>query len=119
MHGALGLVWSALGHADQALASVLLARDLDPRGPTTASGSYRTLEMAWILARIGRDDEAIAELTKLVEVPSLVSPATLPLDPRWQELALSPESTSTPDPPLSFRQRGQGLRALERTRERG
>lgn len=96
MHGALGLVWSALGHADQALASVLLARDLDPRGPSTASGSYRTLEMAWILARIGRDDEAIAELTKLVEAPSLVSPATLPLDPRWQEVALFPESTLDP-----------------------
>jgi TolB-like protein/Tfp pilus assembly protein PilF len=86
LHSALGLTYAGLGDAPKAIASGKKAVELLPVSADALSGPERLLDLAKIYAAVGEKELAIAELQRLLAMPSLVSPGILRLDPAWDAL---------------------------------
>ena len=88
LHSLLGIAYAGLARDDEAIAEarqgVVLRPESDPFSSTPLLYLARTLLM------VGRYDEAIEELERLVTMPSRVSVAWLRIHPMWEPLRNHP-----------------------------
>jgi serine/threonine-protein kinase len=87
---ALGFIDAALGRKDDALREGRRALELLPLEKDAFGGSDMIQLFAVICAWIGEKDLALQQLTKLTQIPSLVSYARLKLHPFWDPLRGDP-----------------------------
>jgi len=84
--GALGIAWAGLGTTGKALACAEKATGLLSLKPDAYLGPYAMEDVAYIYARIGRQQDASNILKKLLAGPGPLTPKMLELDPRWRVL---------------------------------
>lgn len=85
-HGALGLVYAALGEKEPALAEGRLAVELQDEQFDAMKIPVRDYEFAQIHALNGDAAQAVVELEKVLDVPSFYSKRSLQLDPFWDPI---------------------------------
>jgi serine/threonine protein kinase/Flp pilus assembly protein TadD len=104
LHGDLGLAYAGLGEATSAIAEGQKAMALHPTSKDPFEGPGREEDMARIYALLGDADHAIPLVERLLQLPYLITPALLRLDPVWdsirddprfQKLAASPAPKET------------------------
>jgi tetratricopeptide (TPR) repeat protein len=86
LHSALGLAYASLGRRDDAIREGLRGVALAPLARDAYRGTFRLEDLALIYAGVGELDRAIDQLQVLLTMPSLLSPARIRLDPRWEPL---------------------------------
>jgi TolB-like protein/Tfp pilus assembly protein PilF/predicted Ser/Thr protein kinase len=86
LHSVHGLALAGLGEKEAAIAAGRKAVELLPVATDALSGPERLLDLAKIYAAVGEREQAIAELQRLLSIPSLVAPGILRLDPAWDTL---------------------------------
>ena len=91
LHGARALALASLGRADEALAAIGQSLELLPIEKDAVNAPYRWLEAAQVDVRLGRHDEAMVWLRRLLSAPSEYSAAWLQLDPWFEPLTRHPE----------------------------
>jgi TolB-like protein len=79
-----------LGDREAALAAARKLRELVPESADAVAGPEQSRNRAGILAWAGEKDEAIAELTRLAQVPFGVNVMRLRFDPAWLPLRGDP-----------------------------
>jgi TolB-like protein len=91
-HIFLGMAEAGLGHRHAALEAANQAVALVPTSRNAAFGPVMEAERAWIEAKVGDRDAAIAALPRLLRIasPDLVSVPLLKLDPMWDPLRKDP-----------------------------
>jgi TolB-like protein len=82
----LGRAYAGLGRRDDALREGMRAVELLPISKDAFDGSVLLEDLAAIHARVGDEDAAIAEIERLLSIPSYLSPALLRIDPKWTPL---------------------------------
>lgn len=90
LHGALGLALAGLGEEDAALAAARRGVDLLPVERDAGTGPQRLYELALTQTRLGRLDDALETVRRLLAVPARVSKTFLELDPRFSPLVQHP-----------------------------
>jgi len=86
LYSAHGLACAGLGETAKAVESGKRAVELLPVATDALSGPERLLDLARIYAAVGEKELAIAELQRLLAMPSLLSAGMLRLDPAWDAL---------------------------------
>jgi serine/threonine-protein kinase len=86
LHSALGLAYAGLGDATNAVTEGQRGVELQPIARDALSGPERALDLARIYAAVGEKELAIAQLQRLLTMPSLCAPGLLRLDPAWDSL---------------------------------
>ena len=81
---------ASLGRAEEAVASVNRSIDLLPVTSDAVNAPYRFLEAAQVYMRLGRQDQALVYLKKLLSIPSEYSAAWLQIDPWFEDLKQHP-----------------------------
>lgn len=87
LSSARGICLALLGRAEDSVAAGERALELQPLERQPYFGLVHVEDMAWILAELGRPEEAVELLSQLVDRPAPLSRAFLRLDPRWDGLA--------------------------------
>ncbi len=90
-HSALGIVYAGLGRPEDALREGKRGVELMPVSKEAWRGAYRLRELARIQMMVGRQDEAVTNLTKLLSMPSELTATWLRLDPTWLPLKANPQ----------------------------
>ena len=86
MMAALAVALQGLGRDDEALAMARQAYDALPMGREAWRGAYLLENLAYIQARTGRLDQAVANLETLLDRPTQLTIPVLRMDPRWDPL---------------------------------
>ena len=93
-HGLLGLAYAGLGEAASAIAEGQKAMATLPTSKDPEGGPEEEATMANIYALLGDADHAIPILKRLLQIPTgggiLLTPATLRLDPIWDQIRNDP-----------------------------
>jgi tetratricopeptide (TPR) repeat protein len=89
-HSQLGVVYADLGRKADAVREGEAAVRLLPVSKEAYRGVNLQAALAQIYATVGKRAEAIERLKYLLSIPSLISPATLRVDPRWAPLRGDP-----------------------------
>lgn len=89
-HAQLGIVYSHLGRAEEAVRAAERATELLPMTRDPLGGSYLATQLAETYARAGRHEEAIALIGELLEKPGHLTRPELRIDPRWRSLQDDP-----------------------------
>lgn len=91
-HSFLGLAYAGLGRRQDALAAAREATDSLPISRDIMVGAYTLERRARVEAIVGATDSAITHLQQLLQAPagSVVSVATLRIDPAWDSLRKDP-----------------------------
>jgi tetratricopeptide (TPR) repeat protein len=84
----------AAGQADQALQTINEAIALKPESLDAYEGPFMATTRAEILARLGRSDEALEEIARLLRTPAGLTSADLHFNPRWDVLRDDPRFQS-------------------------
>ena len=90
LYGARALALAALGREREALDAMATSMDLLPLEKDAVNAPYRLLEAAQVDVRLGRYDEAVDHLLRLLTIPSEYSAAWLQLDPWFAPLGSHP-----------------------------
>ena len=86
----LGLTLAYLRRYDEAVASARRAIALNGTDRDKYAGAYNELQLARVYAISGRRDQAMAELERLLQTPSFVTPGWLRIDPTFASLRSNP-----------------------------
>jgi serine/threonine-protein kinase len=86
----LGIVYAALGRADDAIREGRTAMELLPESRDALDGAMWTQSMAEIYAALGRAEEAIPLLDHLLTAPSGLTVRMLQMDPAWDRVRDDP-----------------------------
>jgi len=93
-HAALGLAHAGLGEAASAIAEGQKAMTIYPTSKDPFGGPEEEESMAYIYALLGDADHAIPILKRLLQIPyggaMFLTPATLRLDPIWDQIRNDP-----------------------------
>jgi serine/threonine-protein kinase len=90
LHSQLGMAYAGLGRKADAIREGKRSTELLPISREAYRGSINLLQLAKIYAMVGEPDSAIALLSQLLKVPSLVSVPWLRIEPVWQPLRGNP-----------------------------
>ncbi len=85
-HSSLGIAYAALGRKREAVAEGRRATELLPLEKDALYGLSHLHDLAVIHVMAGEDAEALAEIERLLSVPSFISPAWLRANPQWAPL---------------------------------
>ena len=88
--GNLGLMEALLEHNDEAVRCARKAVELWPESRDADRGPLRSYNLAVVYAWTGDKDRAIAELTRLLRIPSILSGRALRTEMRWTPLRGDP-----------------------------
>jgi serine/threonine protein kinase/Flp pilus assembly protein TadD len=94
LYAALGLTCAALGEKEKAIKLGNKAVDMYPISKDALEGSDVVLDLAWIYAMVGEQDEALKQLDYLLSIPSRISVPLIKIDPRWDALRSHPKYQS-------------------------
>lgn len=86
LYSSLGLAYAGLGDSEDAIKAGKTGTDLLPVSKDALSGSERLLDLAKIYALAGETKSATDTIESLLNMPSLLSPGMLRLDPAWDSL---------------------------------
>lgn len=90
-HSSLGLAYARLGLNEAAVREGFRAVELLPVSRDAVYGLPYVLDLAVIYAMVGDENAALSEIERLLSIPSLVSPAWLDLDFRFDSLRDNPD----------------------------
>jgi serine/threonine-protein kinase len=90
VHGLLGLAYAAAGRAEEAIREGERAMALLPESDDAFDGPEWRINMARILALLGRTDSAAAVLRPALDSPSWISRQWVRVDPIWTRYLDSP-----------------------------
>jgi serine/threonine-protein kinase len=90
LYSAIGLCQAGLGQAEAAVANGRKSAEMYPLSKDRYAGTWRLNVLAQIYALAGWNEEAIAQLDELLSIPSLVSTATIRLNPMYDGLRDDP-----------------------------
>jgi serine/threonine protein kinase/Flp pilus assembly protein TadD len=90
LHGSLGRAYAGLGEAASAVAEGQKAMALHPTSKDPFEGPGQEETMASIYALLGDADHAIPILKRLLQIPYMITPALLRLDPIWDSIRNDP-----------------------------
>jgi tetratricopeptide (TPR) repeat protein len=90
LHRSLGLCWAGLGVKEQAIAEAKRGVALLPIESDAVLAPLGLEDLALVYVMVGEDDAAMAEIERLLDMPSWLSTAKLRVDPRWRSLFENP-----------------------------
>jgi len=90
IRAALGLAYAGQGRRDDALREGRRATELIPISLDQRTGASYRLQLAEIQVMAGELDGAVAGLDSLLKQPTLLTVATLRMEPRWDPLRRLP-----------------------------
>ena len=86
----LALAYAGLGRAAEARQAIARAEEVLPLSRDHAWGTDRAVFFSQCYARLHDADRAVAELERLLAMPSPISPARLRVDPAYALIAADP-----------------------------
>jgi tetratricopeptide (TPR) repeat protein len=86
LHSALGIAYAGLGRKEEAISEGRLAVKFLPIEKDAMRGICRAADLARIYVMVGEHDLAVAQLDRLLSIPSELSSHLLRLDPSWDPL---------------------------------
>jgi tetratricopeptide (TPR) repeat protein len=86
LRSAIGLVYAGLGRKEDAIREGRKGVELLPYEQEALRGARRVMDLAAIYAEVGEPDLAIDQLEFLLARPTLVSAASLDVDPTWNAI---------------------------------
>jgi serine/threonine-protein kinase len=86
LHRALGQAYAVLGQREDAMRAGESAVELMPISKDAEEGSFQSIELAKIYARVGEADKALDLIEELLSIPCWLSVGLLRLDPVWDPL---------------------------------
>jgi tetratricopeptide (TPR) repeat protein len=89
-HAKLGVTYAELGMAEEAIREGRRAMELLPESRDALDGPMYTINMAHIYTALGRNDEALALIERLLTIPAGLMPHELKTDPAWAPLRNDP-----------------------------
>jgi len=90
----LGIAYAGIGRKDEALSMGKKAVELLPITKDAMIGTNRLEDLALIYTMLGKQDEAIKTLERLLSIPSWTSVALFRIDPAWKPLLQNPQFTA-------------------------
>jgi serine/threonine protein kinase/Flp pilus assembly protein TadD len=90
----LGIAYAGIGRKDEALSMGKKAVELLPITKDALIGTNRLEDLALIYTMLGKQDEAIKTLERLLSIPSWTSVALFRIDPAWKPLLQNPQFTA-------------------------
>jgi len=87
----LAHAYSALGRKEEALREAHRAAEILPLSKDAYLGPKALMEVAMVEGRVGETREAVDRIRQLLQIPVILSPAMLRIDPRWVPLRADPE----------------------------
>ncbi len=90
-HSSLGLAYAGLGMSEAAVREGARAVELLPVSRDAVYGLSYLLDLAVIYAMVGDENAALSEIERLLAIPSMVSPAWLHFDFRFDSLRDNPD----------------------------
>ena len=86
IRSSLGMVYAALDRKEEALREGKKAMELYPISLDAFEGPSYVQNFAQILVRVGEYDQALDQIEALLEIPSMISVASLQNSPAWEPL---------------------------------
>lgn len=90
-HSSLGLAYAGLGRHEPAVREALRGCELMPASTDAWRALRRIEDLAFVYTMVGRHDEAIVELDRVLAGSGEFTPHVLRLDPRWDPLRSHPQ----------------------------
>jgi tetratricopeptide (TPR) repeat protein len=82
-HSGLGIVYAGLGRREDAIREAELAAQLAPLSGDVMQNYFIAINLARTYAMVGEFDAAVDRLEELLSTPSLVSTASIRVNPFW------------------------------------